>query len=529
MKFLFRADASWQIGSGHIMRCLTLAHALKKRGHSVFFLCRDLEGHLFDTIQQHGFDGALLPAANNTPPVPAQEHPLPAHQHWLPVTQAQDAADCLPWLQRFQPDWVVVDHYALSCTWHKHIRAAASTRLWVMDDLADRPHDADMLLDQNLGRKAVDYQALLPSGSRILCGPRYALLRPEFLVWRQNALARRQTRREAQHILLNLGGVDAENHTLHVLQALAQVFPALPHALHVTVIMGQNAPHTATVCAYAAQAPYTCQVHSGVSNMAEHMAAADIAIGAAGSTAWERCCMGLPSLLLVLADNQRAVAAALQHHLGQEILSTCERAQWPQQLQAALDRAPEYWQTQSRKAAALCDGRGVERILNNLELSWPPDASLRPARADDCQTVFNWRNHADIRRVMLDTAPLDWTQHCNWFAQQWQHPEHPMLIYRHRDRDYGYMRLQHLGQDMYMWGFYLSPDCPRRQGHGLLLGRLALQYAFGQLGAAAVSAQVRNSNTASLALHRTLGFRQPENPSSTELTSFVIDAQDCLY
>ena len=172
MKFFIRADASLQIGSGHIMRCLTLAHELSRRGHEVRFICRALPGHLGETIERAGFGLVLLPVPPQTGRLPESEsiellHSKNeaqaarcvqlAHAHWLPVSQAQDAADCLPPIRAFAPDWIICDHYALSAEWELAAKAAAGCRLMAIDDLADRPHAADLLLDQNLGHTPADY------------------------------------------------------------------------------------------------------------------------------------------------------------------------------------------------------------------------------------------------------------------------------------------------------------------------------------------------------------------------------------
>ena len=157
MNFLIRADASLAIGSGHIMRCLTLARALKADGHGVHFVCRALNGHLADWIRAQGFACSLLESdtadsqpENPAPPVAG----APPHAHWLPLPQEQDAADCAPLIAAQRPDWIICDHYALDAVWQRAARAVCGSRLMVIDDLCDRAHDADLLLDQTLKRRA---------------------------------------------------------------------------------------------------------------------------------------------------------------------------------------------------------------------------------------------------------------------------------------------------------------------------------------------------------------------------------------
>ena len=381
MKILIRADASLQIGSGHIMRCLTLAHELSRRGHEVRFICRALPGHLGETIERAGFGLILLPVPPQAGRLPESESCKTlrskneakaatcvqlAHAHWLPVSQAQDAADCVPPIRAFVPDWIICDHYALSAEWELAAKAAAGSRLMAIDDLADRPHAADLLLDQNLGHSPADYAGLVPPACRLLTGTRYALLREEFAAWREASLQRRAAQAETgylKHILVNLGGVDKDNHTLAVLQALSG---SLPADCRVTVVMGKTAPHTAAVQAFAESAPYPCRVLVGANNMAELMAEADLAIGAAGSTSWERCCLVLPTMMLVLAENQRGIAVALQAAGAALSLKTAEIAVSKFVPVISYFSRSENLAAMFVKAATLCDGKGAARVVSHL-------------------------------------------------------------------------------------------------------------------------------------------------------------------
>ena len=210
MRAVFRADASLAIGTGHVMRCLTLAGALREQGVDCAFVCREHPGHLRDAVERLGFPVTMLsPAEGAAGPSP--------YAHWLGASQAQDARDTLQAMAGRQPDWVVVDHYALDAQWESQVRAGCG-RLLAIDDLADRPHDCDLLLDQNLGRSAQAYAQLCPADCRILAGPAYALLRPEFAAWRARSLERRR-RPAVRRILVTMGGVDKDNASAVALQA----------------------------------------------------------------------------------------------------------------------------------------------------------------------------------------------------------------------------------------------------------------------------------------------------------------------
>lgn len=305
---VFRADASLEIGTGHVMRCLTLAEALKKQGAECHFLCREHAGHLIDAIEARGFSVHRLLAESPYGTTTQAGDNQPDHAHWLGTTWEQDAEACGPLITQLIPDWLVVDHYALDARWEAAV-LPDRTRLLVIDDLADRSHRADLLLDQNLGREVEDYASLVPVECKVLAGPQFALLRPEFAERRESSLARRHQHPAVRRLLISLGGVDKDNATGQVLDALNAC--DLPNDLEITVVMGATAPWLAEVKARAVKLPWSTEVVVNVSDMARRMAEADLAIGAAGSTSWERCCLGLPTLMLVLAENQQSIATAL--------------------------------------------------------------------------------------------------------------------------------------------------------------------------------------------------------------------------
>jgi UDP-2,4-diacetamido-2,4,6-trideoxy-beta-L-altropyranose hydrolase len=357
MKVAFRADASLAIGTGHVMRCLTLAKALRERGHDCQFITRAHSGHLMPLIREEGFTVHALPLGQ-------QSDDELAHASWLGASQAEDANACERILAAWRPDWVVVDHYALDHRWEK-MACPDDGRILVIDDLADRVHACDVLLDQNLGRREHDYQALLPPGCLLHIGPRYALLRPEFAALRHLSLSRRQALNDVRHILVALGGVDQYDHTSAVLNALRRC--DLPDDVHCTVVLGRTAPHVEAVKRTANDVPWPVTVLAGIPDMAERMVEADLAIGAAGSSAWERCALGLPTLLVLLAENQKFGGKALSKS-GAAILIQPD-APLDAQLQKAMAtlREPFRLQRHSVSASEITDGLGCQRIVTTIE------------------------------------------------------------------------------------------------------------------------------------------------------------------
>ena len=273
MRVAIRADASVTIGSGHVMRCLTLAEALRAKGGEVVFLCRETEGHLGVEISQRGFTLEWLNEATSG--------------------SETDAADCLAVLGS-GVDLLVVDHYGLDLCWEKLLRD--KTRyIMVIDDLANRAHDCDLLLDQNLLPDMDQrYDGLVPQHCRLLLGPQFALLRNEF-----HYLAKKPRERSRVGLLLIFfGGSDSQNLTALALREIAEI------PLAADVVIGGSNPHRSEIETLCGESNGKWTLHVQTGRMAELMANADLALGAGGSSHWERCRLGLPAIVVTVADNQ---------------------------------------------------------------------------------------------------------------------------------------------------------------------------------------------------------------------------------
>lgn len=527
MKFAIRADASLQIGSGHIMRCLTLADLLKKQGHDITFICREHDGHLADFIGQKGFDVQLLAKSENLNFSKNFEKSY-AHSDWLGVSENDDFAECQPILQKLQPDWLIIDHYAIGKNWEVQAKQLLpNIKILVIDDLADREHNCEMLLDQTFGREIEDYQQLVPKTCRLLLGTRYALLREEFSHWREICLNRRKNLTQPKTILVNLGGVDKDNITLQILQRLQNFCEQSAQAFTVTVVMGKTAPHIDSVQNFAKTANFTCEVLIGVSNMAELMANADIAIGAGGSTSWERCCLGVPTLLVVLADNQRHLAKVLEDK--QAVISLDDLANFDKAFTLKFEKLLNNANKLSKKASQIVDGQGAARVSNQIDF-YPKlqNGNVRKATLADTEMIWQWRNHADVRQWMFGQDEIALSDHEKWFGKQLENPNVHLLVFELNNEPLGFVNFTQITVDKYQrlqlpksnspkskpnektasWGFYLSPNSPKGQGLGFALGVLAIARIFNSTDIGKITAQVLEYNTASLALHRKLGFSE---------------------
>lgn len=278
-----RTDASVKIGSGHLVRCLTLADQLAGKGADVAFVCRDLPGGMFDLLQARGYRGAKFSLAEEGAGF-----------------QQADAEETIRAARSLFPDgleWLVVDQYQLDVAWEKLLRPHVRN-LMVIDDLANRRHDCDLLLDQNYYRNLDRrYKGLVPEQCVTLLGPAHVLLRPEFYEARQ-----RQSDRDGKvkRILVFFGGSDPANQTQRVVEALKQLDRP---DIAVDVVVGQANPFRQSIQSLCDELP-NVRFHCQISNMAELIQNADLGIGAGGAAMWERCCLGLPTITVVFAANQ---------------------------------------------------------------------------------------------------------------------------------------------------------------------------------------------------------------------------------
>lgn len=310
MNIAFRVDAGTRIGAGHVMRCLVLADAITKAGGDALFICRDHVGHLAQLIESRGHNVRLLPAARQAHDSPTASGE-PDYQCWLGADWQDDAQQTLELLRTDlqHVDWLVVDHYGIDRRWQAQLRPHVD-KLAVIDDLANRPHECNLLIDQNWFGPATAgrYAGLLPSGADHCLGPRYALLKPEYAQlkrWRpeHDGLVRR--------VLVFFGGSDPDNMTGKALSALSA--SAFDH-LALDIVLGSNYPNSEAIETLARHRPMTV-LHRQLPSLAGLMLRADLMLGAGGSTTWERMCLGLPAIVISIADNQTPFNQAL-HDAG---------------------------------------------------------------------------------------------------------------------------------------------------------------------------------------------------------------------
>lgn len=355
MQVVIRTESSQKIGVGHVIRCLTLASTLRKSGADVSFVCATLPGDLADFIAQSGFVVERLPPL--TVPNCAPSQPAWPDVPWqVEVVRTRAAIENLG----ARPDWIVYDHYVIDARVEGAMRDVAA-HILVIDDLANRPHDCDILLDQNFVSGLYErYDGYVSADVRRLLGPQFALLHPAYA---QLHGATPPRHGEVLRVLVFFSGADIDNLTGMAIGALRKLGRT---ELEADFVITASHPFAEAINSeLLGDARF--RVHVNLPTLAPLMARADFAIGAVGMTSWERACVGLPSLVISMADNQLAAArelhrAGIVHLLGHKdtVRESTLVAALEEIFEGGLD--PEW----SRRCAALVDGRGGQRVSDAL-------------------------------------------------------------------------------------------------------------------------------------------------------------------
>ena len=334
---VFRADAAPDTGGGHVQRCLAIAEALIEAGWRAAFAFR-------------------APTLETVPALAAS-----AHQRILLDDAAEQEPALLSAFLNSGCDLLVVDNYGRGSDFEQACRAFAS-RIMTIEDRPDRRHDCDLLLDPTPGRRPARYERLVPARCKILLGASYAPLRGQFAKDRPAVLARRACGEKPGRIFVSIGMTDPLNLTAEVLKGVSES----EMGLAVDIVIGSAAPHFAALSRLIAQLDFDAHLHADANNVAELMGTADLAIGAAGSSSFERCCLGLPSLIVIAADNQRDIASALTESGAAEVIDKDDLPRAVAQGVKRLCTDRQAWVAMSKAAANLCDGLGATRTASEL-------------------------------------------------------------------------------------------------------------------------------------------------------------------
>ena len=467
---IFRADVSPQVGGGHVMRCLSLAQTLEHDGWRVAFATRSKS--VCDFARLVGLQPEIM---------------ILEEFDEVSALEVQFPSGC---------SLLVVDHYELDVEFEVVCRPWANQILVVSDQPGQR-HECDFLLDSTPGRAPSEYEPYVPTFCSVLAGPRYAPIRPEFVIpWL------RSPSQGVGRVLVMMGATDPDNITGRVLDELAQL------ELKIDVVLSSGAPFLNDVLLKKVG---EIHVDANAAQLAHLMQAADLAIGAGGSSAWERCATSLPSLLFVVADNQVELARRLEICGAARILGRSREV-----LAGGVAKAIQALKTSELDDMAvaahrLCDGRGAVRVstmLGEHETQTGGNVTLRPVTPADCQVIYQWQINPDIRRYAHETASPSEIEHESWFARRLADPEGQYFVVELEGAPAGMLRLEPYSRTDGDWliSILIAPDC-QRQG----LGRASLDLAHALWPVSTFVAEVLPENTASHHLFASAGYTHDGN------------------
>lgn len=476
MVLLIRTDASAEIGYGHIMRCLALAQAWQDSGGKAVFSLAVKEQAVTTRLKSEGME------IN--------------HVAGKPGTN-EDAFQTIDLARQLKASWIVVDGYRFGAEYQRIIKEAGF-HLLLIDDLGEAEHYyADIVLNQNLHGSEEMYENR-ERYTNLLLGTRYALLRREFLRWQD---WNREIPEVASKVLVTMGGGDPNNVTLKVIQALQRVKMA---DLEAVAVVGGGNPHLKELQVVARSSSLPIRLENKVTNMPELMAWADVAVSSSGSTCWELAFMGLPSLLLILADNQSPVSESLDSmriaiNLGwHKDMTSAEMTREIEKLLKSRKARTEM----ARCGQRLIDGEGTKRVLMPTK---GKSLKLRQANKRDCKLVWEWANDPEVREASFSTEPIPWEEHVKWFESKLNDPRCLFYIAENIDSTpIGQVRFEIKEREATV---SVSLDrAIRSKGYGSALIREATKKIFENTAVETIKAYIKTINEPSLWAFKKAGF-----------------------
>jgi len=482
VNIFIRTDASIAIGTGHVMRCLTLADELREKGNEIRFICRKAPGNFIEFIEVKGYRVYSLPA----------DIDLPADR---------DLTQEILQKQQNSIDWLIIDHYGIDASWETPLREFVK-KIIVIDDLANRRHDCDILLDQNYSSDVKRYQGLVSEECIQLLGAEYALLRPQFRKARENL---KEDSNEVKRILVFMAGGDPSNETWKVLQALKLL---CRDDVVLDVVIGSSNPFKNELEILIEQMPGAA-CYFNVKNMAELMSSADIAIGACGTSTWERCCLGLPGIVMVLADNQKEIAEELDKEGVVVNLGWHENVTVMDIKDAVgnLMKDPDKRKKMSSKGREMVDGKGVVRAAHymNSSVDGTENIYIKNADHNDMDDLFRWRNDPEISKNFFNADPVSRETHEKWFREKVNDIGSAIYMAYYRSDKIGSVRFESK-EDVIKTSVILSPEYIGK-GLGAEIIRIAAdRFIKEKSPAKPIIAEIKKENIRSAKAFQKAGF-----------------------
>ncbi|MEL7149187.1 MAG: UDP-2,4-diacetamido-2,4,6-trideoxy-beta-L-altropyranose hydrolase [Pseudomonadota bacterium] len=471
-----RADGDSRIGLGHVLRSMAVADELARTGACVTYLCRRLSPWAAAQLEERGFRVEMVDLDE------ASE-------------QTDDAIASIAAVERAGADTVLLDHYGLTKAWTQKVRAHSQVLIAAFDDLAADTRTVDVLIDGSPGRLAADYQGLIPEQAVCLVGPAYAPLRPEFSLARE---ARRGAPNDICRVAISMGGVDPDGVTLTCLDALDGRAD-----LDLTVILSSDAAKLGATKARVARMKTPTRLLLDRTDMAAVLKDMDLVIGAGGTSSLERCALGLPTVLAVLADNQSFNAKQLAQAGAVAILPDLSAEAIRQTVEPLLED-PDERARMGQNAAQLCDGLGAPRVGYAI-VAQQSKVTLRPVTPNDMHVIHDWQSEPQARQFSRNTTVPSIEEHSAWFkARLARLDRDPFHIILHEGKPAGFIRLDHTdAPDTWEVSVLVSQTYQRRGIARAALSLLRLMHPKPN-----IVAEVDPRNTPSQRVFETTGYRR---------------------
>lgn len=492
---VFRVDANTRLGIGHLMRCINLANQLSLNSVSCLFVLSNSSAPCVEKILSNGHECIVL---ENDTDFSNTHNP---HSDYLYTCKVIEKL-------HFKPKWLVIDHYEIDIFWETHVRPYVE-KILVIDDLANRPHDCDALADHNLYDNFHIYDHLVGSNCRKYIGLDYAIINSDFS---KNRIINKIARHKIQHIGIFMGGGDHLNISEWLLDHLGLYFDWLDlKQIKIDLIIGEQHPAKEALLTKYRES-VNIKLHVDVSDMASLLRDIDIFIGAGGVSAIERCCLGIPSIVLVFADNQIRGVKALQDKGALIYGGDFRDSNWLKDFQRAVTQIQnvEYRDKMIKYSMRLVDGHGCDRICASM-LIGIFEPAFRLVEKSDCDLLWHWRNLPEVRRVSENANLISHVEHEAWFNRVYNSDRYLMVMVCLGNHRVGYVRYSVDDNDCYI-SVVVDPIY-KKFGFGyLLLVQSIPFFQSHQPTVKCVSAKIKSDNIASLKLFTKAGY----NPVVTD-------------
>lgn len=498
MNIFFRVDASSQIGSGHVIRCLTLAKVLEKHGANCKFICRDHQNNFNEKIRKENFEIMALPYLNKLKSIRRTKNVVSDYSKWIGASWNDDAKQTIDILKKEKIDWLIVDHYGLDKKWEKKLRPYTK-KIMVIDDFLDREHDCDLFLNQNLISNKVKFKKNLPHDCVTLLGPDYALLQPSYRKLHKTTAARSGP---IKRVLIYFGGTDCGE---LIKTTILSFIKLKKQELFLDIVLNQKTKNLNEIETLA-KFNKKIKIYFEMRSLDNLISRADLSIGAGGVTSWERCCLGLYTLVVTLEKNQILIAKALQKKKLAKWIGDIEHINQKKIVSALKEVFKNDISKLSDNCKQITDGNGTRKVSAIISLNSDIKLKARLAKIEDKDLVFNWANDPLVRKNALDKKKISKLKHSRWFSSRiFNLSKFNIFIVETIDElPVGQVRFEKKRNQWIV--SYSIANYARGKGLGTKLLKTAIR-VFGRNGQFKIIGYVKKNNFKSCKIFEKLGFK----------------------